>query len=220
MVIIMTLVFGISSLIFFVAASPSITGILTSMRTRSGKSSLQRFRAWWPSLASAITSMPSSPESKVLRPSLTRAWSSAIRMRAVFVGATPSLFRTVLPPLTIHLDGRCLCHHFGAFSRPAVDFQVAAQQCHPLAHAREAQTLARPAPVGRFLRVKAGAPIPHVEANRVVQAPKCDLYSGAGSMLVDVGESLLCDPKWRSIDLWRQTFVSKLFLVVDLGAFA
>jgi hypothetical protein len=39
-------------------------------------------------------------------------------------------------------------------------------------------------------------------------------------MLVDVGESLLCDPEKRRLDLGRQTLVSQGFLVVDLGAFA
>ena len=82
MVTITTLVWGISALILLVASRPSITGILTSMRTRSGRRSRQDARASWPSLASAMTLIPSSPESMVLRPSLTRAWSSAIRRRA------------------------------------------------------------------------------------------------------------------------------------------
>ena len=41
MVTITTLVPGISALILLVASRPSMTGILTSMRTRSGLSSLQ-----------------------------------------------------------------------------------------------------------------------------------------------------------------------------------
>src|SRR5215211_145653 len=76
-----------------------------------------------------------------------------MRMRATFGSAAPSLFPILtssfpisLPPLTIYLGQAYLRHHFGAFSRPAVDFQVAAQQCHPLTHAGETQTLARPTP--------------------------------------------------------------------------
>src|SRR5215204_1181575 len=150
-----------------------------------------------------------------------------MRMRATFGSAAPSLFPILtssipipLPPHTIYLDQAYLRHHFGAFSRPAVDLQVAAQQCHPLTHVGETQRLARPTPVGDPLRVEARPPIPHLRANRVVQAPECDPYTGGGSMLVDVGESLLCDPEKHRLDLGRQTLVSRGFLVVDLGAFA
>src|SRR5215213_11334241 len=150
-----------------------------------------------------------------------------MRIRATFGSAAPSLFPILtssfpipLPPLTIYLDQAYLRHHLGAFSRPAVNFQGAAQQCHPLTHAGETQTLARSTPVGDPLRVEARPPIPHLQTNRVVQAPECDPYTGGGSMLVDVGESLLCDPEKRRLDLGRQTLVSQGFLVVDLGAFA
>src|SRR5215204_6665037 len=143
-----------------------------------------------------------------------------MRMRAGVGSAAPSPFPISLPPLTISLDRRYLRHHFCTFSRPAVDFQVAAQQYHPLTHAGETQTLARPTPVGDLLRVEARAPIPHVQANRVVQAPECDPHPGGGSMLVDVGEGLLCNPEKRRLDLGRQTLITQRFLVVDLGAFA
>src|SRR5829696_1238992 len=46
-----------------------------------------------------MTSMPSSPESMVLRPSLTRAWSSAIRRRATF-GGDASLEASSAPPIS------------------------------------------------------------------------------------------------------------------------
>src|SRR5919106_1361420 len=121
-------------------------------------------------------------------------------------------------PLVIYLDRRYLGHHFCTFSRYAVDFQVAAQQCHPLTHAGETQTLARPTPVGDLLRVETRPPIPHLQANSVVQAPECDPHPGGGSMLLDVGEGLLCDPEKRCLDLGRQALVSQRFLVVDLGA--
>src|SRR5215210_3031322 len=141
-----------------------------------------------------------------------------MRMRATFEAAAPSPFTILLPPLTVFLDRRYLRHHFCTFSRLAVDFQVAAQQCHPLTHAGETQTLAGPTPVGYLLRVEAGPPIPHLQANRVVQAPECDPHPGGGSMLVHVGEGLLCDPEKRRLDLGRQALVSQRFLVVDLGA--
>src|ERR671921_136510 len=141
-----------------------------------------------------------------------------MRMRAIFGSPLSLLFLIPLPPLTVYLDRRYLRHHFGTFSRPAVDFQVAAQQCHPLTHAGEAQTLAGPTPVGDHLRVEAGPPVPHLQANRVVQATECDPHPGGGCMLVDVGEGLLCDPVKRCLHLGRQAFVSQRFLVVDLGA--
>src|ERR687893_178166 len=148
MVTIITLVWGISALMRLVASSPSMTGILTSMSTRSGASSRQAWRACRPLWASATTSRPSSPERMVLRPYLTRAWSSAIRRRAVCDRAAASLFPIPLPPLTVYLDQRYLRHHFGAFSGLTVHFQVAAQQGHPLTHARETQALAGSLPVG------------------------------------------------------------------------
>src|SRR5918911_5253333 len=100
-----------------------------------------------------------------------------MRMRATFASTAPSPssvldspFTILLPPLTVFLDRRYLRHHICTFSRLAVDFQVAAQQCHPLAHAGETQTLAGSTTVGDLLRLEAGAPIPNLQANRVVQA--------------------------------------------------
>src|SRR5215218_7329763 len=141
-----------------------------------------------------------------------------MRMRAIFGTPVSLLFLIPLPPLTVYLDRRYLRHHFCTFSGPAVDFQVAAKQCHPLTHAGETQTLARPASVGDPLRVEAWPPITHLQANRVVQTLECDPHPGGRSMLVDVGEGLLCDPEERCLDFGRQTPVSQGFLVVDLGA--
>src|SRR5215218_425212 len=148
-----------------------------------------------------------------------------MRMRATFEAVAPSPFPVpnspftiLLPPLTVYLDRRYLRHYFCTFSRSTVDFQVAAEQRHPLTHAGKTQTLARPSPVGDLLRIEARPPIPHLQANRVVQAPECDPHPGGGSMLVDVGEGLLRDPEKRCLDLGRQALVSQPFLVVDLGA--
>src|SRR5918995_4231426 len=141
-----------------------------------------------------------------------------IRIRATLDAAAPSPFPITLPPLTVYLARRYLRHHFCTFSRTATDFQVAAQQRHPLTHTGETQTLAGPTPVGDLLRVEAGSPIPYLQANRVVQAPECDPHPGGGSMLLDVGEGFLCDPEKRCLDLGRQAFVAQRLLVVDLGA--
>src|SRR3712207_2562495 len=143
-----------------------------------------------------------------------------MRMRATFEAADPSTFTILLSPLTVHLVRRYLRHHFRTFSGIAADFQVAAQQRHPLAHTGEAQTLAGPTSVCDLLRVEAGPPIPYLQANAVVQAPEHDPHPGGGGMLVDVGEGLLRDPEERCLDLGRQALVSQRFLVVDLGALA
>src|SRR5829696_9827799 len=143
-----------------------------------------------------------------------------MRMRDTFGTTAPSPFPIPLPPLTVYLDRRYLRHHFCTFSRLAVYFQVTAQQCYPLTHAGETQTLAGPTPVGDLLRVETRPPIPHLQANRIVRAPECNPHPRGGSMLVDVGEGLLCDPEKRCLDLGGQTLVSQCFLVVDLGAFA
>src|SRR5919112_20825 len=94
---------------------------------------------------------------------------------------------------------------------------MAAQQCHPLPHAGEAQTFAGPAPVGDPLRLETRAPIPHLQADTAAQPSEGDLYPGGRRVLVDVGKRLLRDPEERRLDLCRQTFVSQSFLVVDLG---
>src|SRR5215212_194028 len=120
----------------------------------------------------------------------------------------------------ICVDGRYLCYYFGSFCGPAVDFEVAAKQRYSLSHAGEAEAFAGPSAVGGLFRVETWAPIPHLEANGVVQALECDLHPGGRSVLVDVGEGFLCDTEQRGLDLRRQTLVSQHFLVVDLGAFA
>src|SRR5918993_426020 len=217
MVTMTTLVAGISCLILLVASRPSITGILTSIRTRSGSSSLQEERASCPFLASATTLISSSPESMVLRPSLTRAWSSAIRSRAGSVCVAFS--STFLPPLTVCEYRRYLRHHFGTFAQGAADFQAAAQQGHPLSHAGEPEAFAGSAPVGGLLRVEARSPVAHPEVDGVVQVPKRDLYAGRRGVLADVGQGLLRDPEERGFDLGWQALVSQRFLVVDLAAF-
>src|SRR5215211_7127039 len=180
MVTITTPTCGISSLMRRVASRPSMTGILTSMRMRSGSSSRQTERASLPSLASAMTRMSSSPDSTVLKPSLTRAWSSAIRTRAGSVCV--SLLPICLPSLTVGEYGRYLRHHFGAFAWLAADFQVAAEQGHPLAHAGESQAFARPAPVCGLLRVEAGSPVAHLQLDAGVGSPECDLDAGRGGV--------------------------------------
>src|SRR5829696_2748985 len=148
-------------------------------------------------------------------------------MRATFDASAPSpfpiphsLFSILLPPFTVNLDRRYLRHHFGAFSRSAVDFQMTVQQGHPLPHAGEAQTLAGPAPVGDLLRLEAWSPIPHLQADTVVQPLECDLYPSGRRVLVHVGEGFLCDPEQRRLHLRWQTLVSQRFLVVDPGALA
>jgi len=124
-----------------------------------------------------------------------------------------------LPSLTVCLYGRYLRHYFGAFSGPAADFQVAAEQGHPLTHAGEAKALARPAPVGGLLGVEIGAPVPYVDVNSVVQEFECDHYAGRRSVLADVGEGLLRHPEERRLHLRRQALVPQRLLVVHLAAF-
>src|SRR5688572_15339155 len=122
-----------------------------------------------------------------------------MRMRATFGNSALSPFTILLPPPTVYLIRRYLRHHFCTFSGSAVDFQVAAQQRHPLTHTGGAPTLAGTATVGDLLRVEAGSPVPYLQANRVVQAPECDPHPGGGGVLVDVGEGLLCDPEERCL---------------------
>src|SRR5919107_2771944 len=210
-----TLVWGISCLMRRVASRPSITGILTSIRTRSGRSSRHMERASWPLTASAMTWMPSSPESTALRLSLTRAWSSAIRRRTGF--ACVSVFPILLSPPTV--CGRYLRHDFGAFAGFATDFEVAAQQGHPLPHAGEAQAFARPAPVGGLLRIEAGSPVAHLELDATRRPAQRDLHAGRGGVFADVGQGLLRPPEQGGFDLGGKAVASQGLLVVDLVAF-
>src|SRR5918998_4822234 len=156
MVTITTLVVGNSSFIALVAASPSISGILTSISTRSGCNWRHISRASLPFLASPTTSRSGSPSRTASSPSLTRSWSSAINTLAGSRGAEEFASPRASAPdspfigLTPHgryaprLGQRHLCQHLGAGSRLATDPEASTEQGDPLPHAREPNSLARP----------------------------------------------------------------------------
>ena len=90
-----------------VAVIPSSTGILMSISTMSGCSSLDSRTACWPSPAWPTTDSPGWLSSSVARPARTRAWSSAMttlisavagHARAAPAGASGMLARTANPP--------------------------------------------------------------------------------------------------------------------------
>src|SRR5215208_866069 len=77
----MTLISGYLCLTSFVAARPSMTGIRTSMRIRSGLKREHSKSACRPLAASPTISMSGSSESMFWRLSLVSSWSSTIAKR-------------------------------------------------------------------------------------------------------------------------------------------
>ena len=69
-----------------VASSPSSSGMRMSIRTTVGWKRAALSTASSPLLASATTSMSSSPESSMRKPARTIDWSSATRTRIVMAG--------------------------------------------------------------------------------------------------------------------------------------
>jgi hypothetical protein len=80
---------GTLSISSFVASSPSMPGMRTSMITTSGRRRSARATALSPSPASPITRMCGARESDRRRPSRTTSWSSTIR-QVISEMATPA----------------------------------------------------------------------------------------------------------------------------------
>src|SRR5919112_2831562 len=197
MVTIRTLVWGRLCLISRVAASPSIPGMRTSIKTRSGCKREHTSTASLPSSASPTTSRPSSRASMPLKPWRTRPWSSAITIRA---GASRPSGWISLPliaaPSRIALPRqRDLRHHHSAGPGFARDLKAAPEQRDPLLHAGEADPLARVGLLPCPLRGEPAPPVADLEAEGLAVAPERDVHPLRLRVLAHVRQRLLGDPK-------------------------
>src|SRR5215218_1645310 len=215
MVTIRTLVCGSICLISRVAASPSILGIRTSIRTRSGRRRELISTASRPSSASPTTSKASSRANIPRKPWRTRPWSSAMTIRTGWdlLPGCISLPMIDIPFRVGLLLQRHLRHHQRSVSRFAVDLEVAGEQGYPLAHAGEADLLPRIGPVRHAVRREPAPPVPDLEADLLVAALERDVRPIRSRVLAYVGQRFLGDPEERRLHDVRQPSSSQGLLV-------
>src|SRR5215212_6256851 len=200
---------GWVSLILRVAVMPSISGIRTSIRMRSGTRRRHISMAWRPFDASPTTSRPGSPLSRLLKPLLRMWWSSARTSR--FVSSFIILFLPGLRQFDLGLYG-------GATSRLAVEFEPPAQQGYPLAHARQANLLAAAVRARRPFRHETASLVADQQPDRVPRTVQYHARLRGPRVLADVRQGLLGDPEERGLDLLGQAPVAQGFFQVDLQA--
>src|SRR5829696_2259633 len=183
MVTITTLVRGSSSFMAWVAASPSIFGILTSMRTRSGRRRRHCSSASCPSAASPTTSRSCSPASMLLMPERRRAWSSAMIRRAGFVPSSITIFLSRVRERHSYDDK-------GSCPLTAQDLERAAEQRDPLLHACDTDPLSRTTSANHLGPAEALSVIPHPQTNLPSQAPEAQVHACSISVLAHVRQRL------------------------------
>src|SRR5918997_528629 len=219
-VTITTLVSGNLSFIALVAASPSISGILTSIRTRSGRSLRQTSSAMRPFSASPTTTRSGSPSRTARMPSLTRSWSSARTSLAGF-SLPPDPPARISPSIRLILHARYalrlgqwnLGHHLGSLSGLAMDLEAAPDQSDPFPHAGEAHPLAWAISRRHLTGMEPRTPVPDPETNGSIQTLERNLYLGGRRMFLNVGEGFLRDPGERRLGGAGQALITQGLLV-------
>src|SRR5215207_791831 len=215
MVTIRMLASGCPCLIIRVAASPSILGIRTSIKTRSGCKREHISTASRPSSASPTTSKPSSRANMPRKPCRTRPWSSAMTIRTGVVRR-----RGCFSPFVITrsfrvglLSQRNLHYHHRADSWFALDLEVTLEHGDPLAHAGEADLLTWVGSVRSVVRHEPQPPVADLEANLLRPALKRDVRPVRSRVPAYVRERLLSNSKERRLYNFWQAFFSQRFLV-------
>src|SRR5215208_506718 len=215
MVTIRMLASGCPCLIIRVAASPSILGIRTSIRTRSGCKREHISTASRPSSAAPTTSKPSSRANMTRKPCRTRPWSSAMTIRTGVV-----LRRGCFSPFVITRSFRVglmwqrnLRYHHRADSWFAVDLEVTLEHGDPLAHAGEADLLTWVSPVRSVVRHETLPPVADLEANLVSAALKRDVRPVRSRVPTYVRYRLLSNAKERRLYRFWQAFFFQRFNV-------
>src|ERR671910_989904 len=196
---------GCSALILRVAVMPSISGMRTSIRMRSGRRRRHISMASMPFDASPITSRSDSPLKRLLKPLLSRWWSSARMSR-------------LLLSIVIRLRQLDLGFYGSAPSRLAVESELTAQQGYPLAHAREADLLAAAVYVRRPVETEAAPLVPDQEPDGVARTVENHARLRGLGVFAYVREGFLGDPEERGLDLRGQAPVAKGLLEADLQA--
>src|SRR5919107_881548 len=215
---------GCSRFIARVASRPSISGILTSMRTRSGVMERQSRKASRPFCASPTTSKSGSPSSMLRSPSRTRSWSSAMRRR-VLVGPGGSPKPPDSAPIGANprrLPQRNLGDYQGAGAGTARDPKVPAEQRYPLAHAGETYPFSGTGRLRRRVRRETLPVVSYGEPDyfaRAVEVLQREVYPPGAGVLDGVGEGFLRNPEERRFHGDRQPLVVEVAFVADLPPF-
>src|SRR5829696_2931823 len=221
---------GRSALISLVASKPSIPGMRTSIRIRSGTSERLSSTASRPSLASPTISRSGSRLKSPRSPRRTRSWSSAIRSR----------FRALFSIEVLgHHDGGGasddvvghrafgaveqgdLGDYQGALAGAAGDAELSAEQGDPLAHPGQADPLAGAAaaapgneapPVVPYLQPDPATPVGSQRGGRTFL--EGEIHALGARVLADVVERLLHDPEDGGLGRGGKPFVAEAVLVV------
>src|ERR1035437_6397790 len=180
-----------------VASTPFITGISTSITTRSGTSSRAFSTAARPFSASPTTVMSSCPSISDAMAPRKSGWSSTSRMR---IGSCDCILH-----LTGHWPGmRSLGDdrdNTRSAPRCGVDGKATVQQVYPFTHGVETE----PVPVDQRLgRVEAMAVVLDDESRRRVGLGDGDDRRRSARMLTYVGQGLLDDPDHLDLATRRQ----------------
>src|SRR5215218_7182992 len=99
-----------------------------------------------------------------------------------------------IPSLVGLLLQRYLRHHQRSGSWFAVDFEATSEKGDPLAHAGEADLLARVGPVRRVVRHEPPPPVPDLEADPVAAALERDVCPIRSRVLAYVRQRFLGEP--------------------------
>src|SRR5450759_990182 len=193
----MTLTAGSCSRMRRVASTPSITGISTSITTRSGTSACAFSTASRPFSASPTTTMSSrSATSEAIAPR-KRGWSSTSRMR---IGSFSGIFHLYVGwPWMRSL--RDTCNDTRSAPRGGVDGKATVQEDHPFTHGEEPEPVA----VGqRGARVEAVPVVLDDEGRRRGGLGDADDRRRRTRVLADVRQRLLDDPDHLHLATRRQ----------------
>src|SRR2546423_8926571 len=214
----MTLMAGNSCLMAAVAANPSMPGMRTSIRMRSGPTRRHSARASPASTASATTARSCWWASIARSPSRASAWSSTIMMRAGTVCWRDSfspLMRTSVLCRQRHPD-----QHAGACARVALHRALPPQPGHALLHAGQTHPLAGPATGHDRLWHEAPTPVLHGQAHDLPGTLQPDPGLPAMRMFTHVRQRLLGHAKERGLHGQREALGAERLIIADLPALA
>src|SRR5712691_11852973 len=220
MVMRMTSVAGHSCLMLRHVASPSISGMRTSIRARSGCKRRQSASASRPFFASPITSTPRRPASIVRRPALASSWSSAITNRAGPGLRWGSELLLMIQASLTRVQNRHLGYQQGAGAELAGNQEMSAEQFQSLLHSAHPHTFTRAEFAEQSARLEAGAPVLHLQANARLPALQREPYPHGTCMLIHVGERLLHNPEKRGFNCRWQALLPECFVIHNRPAFS
>src|SRR5215208_4588987 len=200
-----TLTLGCSAFMARVASKPSISGMRTSISTRSGFRRQHSSTTSRPLDASPTTSRSSSYPSMCLMPSLTSSWSSAMRIRAgTWLSVSDSVSPFVVCLLLLFSVSRQgdLRHYRRSDTRFATDLEAAAEQYDPVAHAGEPHRLSWTGTSPYVTSAETPPPVSNLEPHDLLVAPDRHSQAIGFSVFAHITEGFLGQPE--QVDLQRR----------------